>query len=263
MWTKPVQQCKFDAFLTTQSYPKPQPDKNGKGPWDDVDVLIAGSRVEVFPVASLKFRHLPHLDIHMPRPIILASGSQIRQALLNQARVPFDVVVPRLDEQSIKIALLEENAAPQDIADALAEHKALKISKKFPDSLVIGCDQTLEHGRTILTKPDSPESAREQLAALRGDRHHLYSAAVICHQANPIWRHVGRVRLEMRTFSDRYLDGYIERNWESIRHAVGAYKLEEEGVRLFSRIDGDYFSVLGLPLLEILAYLGTSGDLET
>jgi len=199
----------------------------------------------------------------MPRSIILASGSDIRQALLTQAHVPFEVVVPRIDEESIKMALLEEGASPRDISDALAEHKALKISKKYPDSMVIGCDQILEHRGTILSKPESVEMARNQLAMLRGNRHRLHSAAVICHQASPIWRHVGQAQLEMRTFSDAYLDAYIGRNWDSIRHAVGAYKLEEEGVRLFSRIDGDYFSILGLPLLNILAYLGTSGELET
>lgn len=199
----------------------------------------------------------------MPRPIILASGSNIRQALLNNAHVPFDVVVPRIDEESIKAALLQEGASPRDVSDALAEHKSLKISNKYRDALVIGCDQVLEHDGEILSKPNCPETARAQLARLRGERHRLLSAVVICHQASPIWRHIGQVRLEMRAFSDAYLDEYVERNWDSIRHAVGAYKLEEEGVRLFSRIDGDYFSVLGLPLLELLAYLNASGDLET
>ncbi len=199
----------------------------------------------------------------MARPIILASGSHIRQKLLQNAGVAFDFVIPRIDEDSVKAALLAEQVSPRDIADALAEHKASKVSGKRPDALVLGCDQVLEHRGVIVSKPDCPDTARAQLAELRGDRHRLLSAAVICHQGRPIWRHVGQVWLEMQTFSDTYLDAYLARNWESIRHAVGAYKLEEEGVRLFSRIDGDYFNVLGLPLLEILAYLGSSGDLET
>jgi septum formation protein len=112
-----------------------------------------------------------------------------------------------------------------------------------------------------LSKPPTPEDALEQLKAMRGDRHTLLSAAVICEDGKPIWRHVGVVRLRMHENSDDYLEDYVGRNWESIRHAVGAYKLEEEGVRLFSRIDGDYFTVLGLPLLELLSYLGLRGDL--
>ncbi len=158
--------------------------------------------------------------------------------------------------------MLADGAPPRDIADALAEGKAEKISRKNPEALVIGCDQVLEHRGTILSKPENPEDARAQLKRLRGDRHSLLSAAVIYHEGQPIWRHIGQVRLQMRDFSDAYLDGYIARNWDSIRHAVGGYKLEEEGVRLFARIDGDYFNVLGLPLVEILSYLSTTGDIE-
>ncbi|WP_137700948.1 Maf family protein [Marimonas lutisalis] len=198
----------------------------------------------------------------MPRPIILASGSEIRQQLLRNAGVPFSVSVARIDEDSIRKAMLADGAPPRDIADALAEGKAEKISRKNPEALVIGCDQVLEHRGTILSKPENPEDARAQLKRLRGDRHSLLSAAVIYHEGQPIWRHIGQVRLQMRDFSDAYLDGYIARNWDSIRHAVGGYKLEEEGVRLFARIDGDYFNVLGLPLVEILSYLSTTGDIE-
>ena len=198
----------------------------------------------------------------MARPIILASGSEIRQTLLKNAHVPFEVRVARLDEDAIKQALLEDGAPPRDIADALAEGKAMKVSRKHPEALVIGCDQVLDFGGTLLSKPRDLEEARAQLRALRGNRHSLLSAAVLCHEGRAVWRHVGQVRLTMTAFSDAYLDDYLDRNWDSIRHSVGGYKLEEEGVRLFSRVDGDYFNVLGLPLLEILAYLGTSGDLD-
>ncbi|WP_394707793.1 Maf family protein [Roseovarius pacificus] len=196
------------------------------------------------------------------RQIILASGSDIRATLLRNAGVVFDVVPARVDEEALRDAMLAEDAGARDIADALAEMKAQKISAKHPEALVIGCDQVLNLQGQLLTKPDSPEMARTQLLAMRGKRHELLSAAVICENGKAIWRHVGVVRLLMRQFSDAYLDDYIARNWDSIRHSVGAYKLEEEGVRLFSQVQGDYFTVLGLPLLELLSYLTLRGDLK-
>lgn len=196
------------------------------------------------------------------RQIILASGSDIRATLLRNAGVVFDVVPARVDEEALRDAMLAEDAGARDIADALAEMKAQKISAKHPEALVIGCDQVLNLQGQLLTKPDSPEMARTQLLAMRGKRHELLSAAVICENGKAIWRHVGVVRLLMRQFSDAYLDDYIARNWDSIRHSVGAYKLEEEGVRLFSQVQGDYFTVLGLPLLELLSYLTLKGDLK-
>jgi len=198
----------------------------------------------------------------MARDIILASGSQIRAQLLANAAVPHDVILPRVDEDAIKAALSAEQAPPRDIADALAEAKARKVSTKRPDALVIGCDQVLAFEDRILSKPGSPEEALEQLRELRAKRHALLSAAVIYHDAKPLWRHVGQVRLYMRDVSDSYLESYVARNWDSIRTSVGGYKLEEEGVRLFSRLEGDYFTILGLPLLELLNYLTLSGELD-
>ena len=198
----------------------------------------------------------------MPRPILLASTSGIRRSLLRNAGVEFETDSPKLDEASIKAALLAEGASPRDVADALAEGKAMKLSAKRPEALVIGADQVLDFEGTLLSKPKSPEDARAQLAAMRNKRHSLLSAVVLCHRGRPVWRHVGQVRLYMRDISDGYLDDYVARNWQSIRDAVGGYKLEEEGVRLFSRIEGDYFTVLGLPLVELLSYLSASGDLQ-
>jgi len=194
--------------------------------------------------------------------IILASGSEIRQTLLRNAGVEFRAVVARVDEEAMRKGMLAEDASARDIADALAEMKAQKVSARHPDALVIGCDQVLNLQGALLTKPESRDHAREQLMQLRGKRHELLSAAVICEAGKPVWRHVGNVRLTMRMFTESYLDGYIARNWDSIRHSVGAYKLEEEGVRLFAQVQGDYFTVLGLPLLELLSYLTLRGDLD-
>lgn len=191
--------------------------------------------------------------------LILASGSEIRQMLLRNAGVSFDVNIGRIDEESVKDALLGEGASPRDIADALAEGKARKVSLKNLDAMVIGCDQTLSFKGRLLSKPKTVDEARAQLKEMRGERHKLLSAAVIYESGEPKWRHVGEVRLEMNRFSDAYLEDYLARNWEQIRHCVGSYMLESEGVRLFSRIDGDYFTVLGLPLLPLLAYLSERG----
>ena len=128
--------------------------------------------------------------------------------------------------------------------------------------MVIGCDQVLAFENSILSKPESREHATVQLRMLRGGRHTLMSAAVIYHEKKPVWRHIGTVRLRMRDVSDAYLEAYISRNWDDIQHSVGAYQLESEGVRLFQSIEGDYFHVLGMPLLELLAFLTLRGVIE-
>lgn len=198
----------------------------------------------------------------MSQELILASGSEIRQQLLRNAGLEFSVQPARVDEEMMRDALLADGASARDIADALAEMKARKVSDKMPGAMVVGCDQVLSFEKRLLSKPATPDEARAQLCEMRGKRHELLSAVVICEDGKPVWRHVGVVRMMMRRFSDAYLDDYIERNWDSIRHSVGAYKLEEEGVRLFSQIDGDYFTVLGLPLLDLMSYLGLRGVIE-
>lgn len=199
----------------------------------------------------------------MSAPVILASGSEIRAQLLKNAGLNFDVSVARIDEDAIRSSLQAEHASPRDVADTLAELKAQRVAARHPEALVIGCDQVLALGQEIFSKPETPEDALSQLKMLRGEKHQLLSAAVIYGEGKPLWRHVGVVRLFMRDASDDYLNDYVTRNWDSIRHSVGAYKLEEEGVRLFTRIEGDYFNVLGLPLLELLSYLTLRGTLPS
>ena len=199
----------------------------------------------------------------MPDRVILASTSQIRSKLLDGAGVSHDVVASRIDEDSVKKALEAEGAPPRDIADTLAEMKARKIAEKGQGGLVIGCDQVLSLKGKVLSKPKTIEDARGQLNALRGETHQLLSAAVIYEDLKPVWRHVGVARLSMRDFSDDYCDDYLARNWDSIRWSVGGYKIEEEGIRLFRMVQGDTFTIQGLPLLELLSYLTLRGTLPT
>lgn len=193
--------------------------------------------------------------------LILASASDVRARLLRQAGLDIDVVPARVDEAAIRAALQAEDATPRDIADALAEHKARKVALRQGAGLVLGCDQVLAFKGAILAKPETPDDLRDQLSRLRGETHQLLSAAVIYDGGEPVWRHVAPVRLTMRAFSDTFRDAYIDRNWDEVRHAVGGYHIEAEGARLFSRIEGDYFAVLGLPLLELLSYLTLRGTL--
>ncbi|MGH1330089.1 MAG: Maf family protein [Paracoccaceae bacterium] len=197
----------------------------------------------------------------MTRPLILASTSAIRQIMLRNACVEFEARPARIDEDAIKASLLAEGAKPREIADALAEGKARKIAKKEPGALVLGCDQVLDLKGKLFSKPRSIEEAGAQLAELSGQTHKLLSAAVLYEEGKPVWRHIGEARLSMRILSPAYQADYLSRNWESIRSSVGCYKLEEEGVRLFARVEGSNFTVLGLPLVEFLSYLTLRGDL--
>jgi septum formation protein len=183
--------------------------------------------------------------------------------MLRKAGVAIDVHVPRIDEESLRAALTAEGATPRDIADALAEMKARRVAEKLPGRWVVGSDQVLELDGRVLSKPAHPQDARAQLASLSGRRHSLLSAAVLFDDGTPIWRHVGVATLTMRELSEDFIAGYVDRNWETVRHSVGVYRIEDEGVRLFSRIEGDHFTILGFPLIEFLSFLAIRGKLPT
>lgn len=193
------------------------------------------------------------------KQFILASSSKIRAEMLLSAGVSVETVVARVDEETIKASMLAEGEKPRDIADTLAEMKARRVAQKHPEALVLGADQVLVCGGVLFDKPNSIEEAREQLISLRGKTHELLSAAVIYEDGAPVWRHIGRAQLMMRPFSDAFLENYIELQSGELFTTVGGYKLEQEGSQLFTRVQGDYFSVLGLPLLEILGFLRTRG----
>lgn len=201
------------------------------------------------------------MDIHR-KNIRLASQSTIRAQLLRNAGLDIICSATRVDEQAIKAALLAEQATPRDIAATLAETKALKISAKHPEDLVLGCDQILTVDGAFLSKPTDPADARKQLAALSGKTHHLVSAVVLAEEARPTWRQINTVSMTMRKLSSAYIDAYVDRNWDEIAYCVGGYQLEAEGIRLFSQIKGDYFTVLGLPLIETLNHLTTRGAID-
>lgn len=197
--------------------------------------------------------------------LILASTSSARKLILEQAGLSFDTIAPRVDEDALKQALLLSDAnRPRDMADALAEAKAVKLSVKFPEALVIGADQmlALEDG-TMLDKPDSPETAKAQLTLMSGSHHRLFSAAVIAQDGVPAWRHVGIVRMSVRPLSPAFINDYVDRNWDAIRYCVGCYQIESEGAQLFSRIEGDHFDIMGLPLLPLLAFLRERKELAS
>lgn len=190
--------------------------------------------------------------------LVLASGSAARRHMLEAAGLEFTVDVPRVDEEGAKASLRAGGLKPRDQADALAELKALGVSRSRPD-FVIGADQMLAIGGDVFDKPKDLAEARDHLLRLRGQTHELITAAVVAREGAIIWRHIDTPKLRMRAFSDAFLEDYLARAGEPVLRSVGAYQLEGLGAQLFERVEGDYFSVLGLPLLPLLAFLREHG----
>jgi septum formation protein len=191
--------------------------------------------------------------------ILLASASAIRASLLRRAGLAFAVEAAGIDEDEVKRRLRREGAPAEQVAAALAELKAVHVSQRHPQALVIGADQMLECGGAWLDKPGDLDQARAQLLALRGRAHRLISGAALARGGVVLWRHVAEARLEMRPFSDAFLGRYLAAAGSEICASVGGYQLEGLGAQLFARIEGDYFTVLGLPLLPLLAALREHG----
>jgi septum formation protein len=192
--------------------------------------------------------------------IVLASKSAARRAVLDGAGVPYEAATAGVDEDAVKIGMLAEGANAREIADALAELKAIKVSRSRTE-FVIGADQTLEFEGKLYDKVETLAGARARLQVLRGGPHKLHSAVVVAWEGAPIWREVVTATLTMRDFSDAFLDAYLAHEGEAALGSVGCYRLEGPGVQLFSKIDGDYFTILGLPLMGLLDLLRRHGEL--
>jgi septum formation protein len=189
--------------------------------------------------------------------LVLASASAARGALLKAAGLAFDVVPAHIDEAAIRDNILENTAGAEagDIASVLAAEKARVVSALHPDALVIGADQVLVLGGQIFSKPASLIEAREHLTMLRGRTHDLISAVALARRGTVHWQTTAAAGMTMRDFSDEFLGAYIERMGDRMLQTVGCYELEGLGVQLFERIDGDYFTILGIPLLPLLRRL--------
>jgi len=200
-----------------------------------------------------------------PHEIVLASGSRARRELLAAAGVPFIVQAADVDEPAIRARMLKKDASvePKRIAATLAAAKAEDVSGKIGGSLIIGADQVLAFGDELLSKAPNAEAARAALRKLRGRTHELHSAVAFAEKGKVTWAHFATARLTMRDFSDAFIEDYLTRAGDRVSQTVGAYELEGLGVQLFDKIEGDYFAVLGLPLLPVLAELRARGIIAT
>lgn len=187
--------------------------------------------------------------------IILASGSVTRRDMLRNAGIEAEAIVPGVDEAEIKESLKTEGASVEEVADTLATLKAVRVSASHTDALVIGADQMLECGGAWFDKPNSIDAARQNLASLRGLSHDLVTAAVVARNGSAIWRTSDRATLTMRAFSDEFLDQYLDSCGADVLGSVGCYRLEGIGAQLFTSVRGDFFTILGLPLMPLLAFL--------
>lgn len=193
--------------------------------------------------------------------IVLASTSPTRRTLLRRAGLHFKTARPPVDEAAITAKLRSSGASAREVALKLAETKAMSVGRVLPGAFVIGADQMLECDGDWFTKPTDAKIAKEQLRSLRGRTHTLVTAVALTNGGNMLWSHAERADMTMRPFTDGFLDSYLESLTEDTLTSVGGYQLEGLGVQLFDDIKGDYFSILGLPLLPLLAALRQAGAL--
>lgn len=194
--------------------------------------------------------------------IILASKSPFRATLLKNAGISFTAQAANIDERAVEAPLYDTGATPEDVALVLAEAKALDVSERNPGALVIGSDQTLSLGDEVLHKPADMDAARRQLLKLSGQTHHLNSAVVLARDGETLWRHVSVARMTVRDLDPGFIGRYLSHAGEIALQSVGAYQIEGEGVQLFEKIDGDYFTIVGLPLLPLLVELRREGAID-
>ncbi|TYR31445.1 Maf-like protein [Mesorhizobium microcysteis] len=198
----------------------------------------------------------------MATTIVLASGSPFRRKMLEDAGLVFEAEKPEIDERAVEAAVEGSGVTPEDLALILAEAKALDISQNRPGALVIGTDQTLSLGDEVLHKPRDMEEARRRLLALSGKAHQLNSAVVLMRDGDVIWSHVGVARLTMRDLEPGFVGRHLSRVGDKALSSVGAYQIEGEGIQLFEKIEGDHFTIVGMPLLPLLAKLRELGALD-
>lgn len=195
--------------------------------------------------------------------LVLASGSATRAAILTQAGLIFERVTPDVDERSVEEALDGSNVGPDDVAAILAEVKAVEVSRLRPGATVIGADQTMSIGDERFHKPPDMEAARRQLLRLAGRSHQLHSAVAVAVDGVATFRHIATATLKMRKFTPAFVGHYLSMVGDSALDSVGTYKIESYGIQLFESIDGDHFTILGLPLLPLLDHLRSQGLVET
>lgn len=198
----------------------------------------------------------------MVERLMLASGSRFRKAMLEAAGIDIDVIPAVIDERAVERTLEGTGASAEEVAQILAEAKALNVSEKNPGRLVLGCDQTLSLGDELFHKPSDMEGARHHLLALSGKTHQLNSAAVLARNGETLWRHVGVANLTMRKLDPAFIGRHLARVGPVALNSVGAYQIEGEGVQLFEKIEGDHFTIVGLPLLPLLRELRAIGAID-
>lgn len=198
----------------------------------------------------------------VPPPLILASASSARAQILKQAGIGFLRDPAKIEEAAIKRDYKRRGKTADDAAGALAKAKAKKVSARRPDALVLGADQILECDKVWFDKPGDRDDAATQLKALRGRTHELITAACVVRNGRVLWEHCERTALTMRPFSPPFLDAYLAKGGKAVLESVGAYRLEGIGVQLFSKVGGDYFTILGLPLMALIGFLRFQGILE-